>query len=273
VDDEYTFRKLARDYLVDKGYFVILAENGVEGLKKLAEAKIDLVISDLHMHVMDGLKFCKTARDISGFEEIPFIFISAYGDPETLASINETKNSAYLSKGRPISELLSLILHFKTTVVRTTPRPPAIKAPGPKTEGSPTPIRAAGKSNPQPKKSGPYDILVVDDDDALRQLMEDILSREGYQVTTAADGDLAIKLLKNKKFDLVLLDIIMPNVSGFGVLKYISENNITAKVIMISAYQELKLAVEGKDLGAADFLCKPFMRPDLLNTIRGVLSQ
>ncbi len=115
-------------------------------------------------------------------------------------------------------------------------------------------------------------ILVVDDDDAIRFLLKDMLTDEGYKITTAADGKEAINLLQKEKYDIILLDIIMPSVSGFGVLKFIKDNSIPTKVIMITAYSELKLASESKQLGADDFIAKPFMRQDLLNTIKQVLS-
>jgi len=115
-------------------------------------------------------------------------------------------------------------------------------------------------------------ILVVDDDDAIRFLLKDMLTDEGYRITTAADGGEAINLLQKEKYDIILLDIIMPSVSGFGVLKFIKDNSIPIKVIMITAYSELKLAAESKQLGADDFIAKPFMRQDLLNTIKQVLT-
>lgn len=115
-------------------------------------------------------------------------------------------------------------------------------------------------------------ILVVDDDDAIRMLLEDILTREKYSVTTAPDGDAAIELVQKEHFNLVLLDIMMPTISGFEVLKFIKEHVPSTKVIMLTGYSDLKLAVEAKKLGAHDFIGKPFMRPDLLNTIKNVLS-
>jgi DNA-binding NtrC family response regulator len=113
----------------------------------------------------------------------------------------------------------------------------------------------------------------VDDDDNLRLLLSATLKTEGYaDVTEAADGGEAIELLRNQNFHLVLLDIIMPNVSGFGVLKFIHENTPSTKVIMLTAYADMKLAVEAKQLGAADFIAKPFMRGDLMKTIKHVLT-
>jgi DNA-binding NtrC family response regulator len=116
-------------------------------------------------------------------------------------------------------------------------------------------------------------ILVVDDEDALRMVLSSELSSSGYEVTTAADGDEAITVVQNKKFDLVLLDIKMPKVDGFEVLKFIKKNFPTVKVIMLTGFADLKNAIESKKHGAEDFVSKPYDLVDLLTTIERVLSE
>jgi CheY-like chemotaxis protein len=76
-------------------------------------------------------------------------------------------------------------------------------------------------------------ILVVDDEDALRTVLSSELESEGYIVATAGDGDEAISVLQGKSFDLVLLDIKMPRVDGFEVLRFIKERYPATKVIML----------------------------------------
>ncbi len=116
-------------------------------------------------------------------------------------------------------------------------------------------------------------ILVVDDEDALRTVLGSELEGEGYEVGTAADGDEAINVIQNKKFDLVLLDIKMPKVDGFEVLRFIKEKYPTLKVIMLTGFADLKNAIESKKLGAEDFVSKPYDLVDLLTTIERVLSE
>ena len=116
-------------------------------------------------------------------------------------------------------------------------------------------------------------ILVVDDEEALRTVLSSELSSEGYLVDTASDGDEAITILQGKSFDLVLLDIKMPRVDGFEVLKFIKKTNPVMKVIMLTAFADLKNAIESKKLGAEDFISKPYDLVDLLTTIERVLSE
>ncbi|HTX17500.1 MAG TPA: response regulator [Bacteroidota bacterium] len=115
-------------------------------------------------------------------------------------------------------------------------------------------------------------ILVVDDEDALRTVLSSELESEGYVVATAGDGDEAISVLQGKMFDLVLLDIKMPRVDGFEVLRFIKEKYPATKVIMLTGFADLKNAIESKKLGAEDFVSKPYDLVDLLTTIERVLT-
>jgi len=116
-------------------------------------------------------------------------------------------------------------------------------------------------------------ILVVDDEEALRTVLSSELRNAGYEVNTASDGDEAISAVQTKKFDLVLLDIKMPKVDGFEVLKFIKQNLPSIKVIMLTGFADLKNAIESKKHGAEDFVSKPYDLVDLLTTIERVLSE
>jgi CheY-like chemotaxis protein len=115
-------------------------------------------------------------------------------------------------------------------------------------------------------------ILVVDDEAALRTVLSSELHTEGYVVSTASDGDEAIDLLQSHPYDLILLDIKMPRVDGFQVLRYVKEKLPQIKVIMLTGFADLKNAIESKKLGAEDFISKPYDLVDLLTTIERVLT-
>jgi len=115
-------------------------------------------------------------------------------------------------------------------------------------------------------------ILVVDDEEALRTVLSSELEGEGYQVSTAGDGEEAIKILGTQQFHLILLDIKMPNVDGFEVLKYVKQKQPSTKVIMLTGFADLKNAIESKKLGAEDFVSKPYDLVDLLTTVERVLG-
>ena len=115
-------------------------------------------------------------------------------------------------------------------------------------------------------------IFVVDDEEALRTVLGSELEGEGYHVQMAGDGDEAIKILETNTFDLILLDIKMPTVDGFEVLKFVKQKHPTTKVIMLTGFADLKNAIESKKLGAEDFVSKPYDLVDLLTTVERVLS-
>ncbi len=116
-------------------------------------------------------------------------------------------------------------------------------------------------------------ILVVDDEDALRTVLSSELVSEGYDVGTAGDGDEAITEFQKKVYDLVLLDIKMPRMNGFEVLRFIKDKHPKTKVIMLTGFADLKNAIESKKLGAEDFVSKPYDLVDLLTTIERVMSE
>jgi DNA-binding NtrC family response regulator len=116
-------------------------------------------------------------------------------------------------------------------------------------------------------------ILVVDDEDALRTVLSNELTNEGYQVQNASDGDEAVNELTKSTYDLILLDIKMPRMNGFEVLKYVKEHHPKSKVVMLTGFADLKNAIESKKLGADDFVSKPYDLVDLLTTIERVLAE
>jgi len=115
-------------------------------------------------------------------------------------------------------------------------------------------------------------ILVADDEEALRNVLSSELEGEGYTVKSAADGQEAITLVQKNDFDLILLDIKMPNVDGFEVLKYVKDHAPKTKVVMLTGFADLKNAIESKKLGAEDFVSKPYDLVDLLTTVERVLT-
>lgn len=102
-----------------------------------------------------------------------------------------------------------------------------------------------------------YKVLIADDETEIRQLLRLYLEKDGYEVVEADNGSNALKICQTEKVDLVLLDIMMPNMNGYQVIKAIrSESNIP--VIMISAKGQDEDKILGLDLGADDYIVKPF---------------
>ena len=113
-------------------------------------------------------------------------------------------------------------------------------------------------------------ILIVEDEASLRELMSLALKKEGYVAETASDYDSAIEKLSVYSYDCVLLDIMLPGGSGFDILEYIRKLNRKVNVIIISAKDSIDDKVKGLELGADDYLAKPFHLAELVARIRSV---
>ncbi|WP_440672686.1 response regulator [Candidatus Pelagibacter sp. HIMB1715] len=115
-------------------------------------------------------------------------------------------------------------------------------------------------------------ILVVDDDDGIRSLVKKFLNENDYLVTTADSAEDASEKIKIIKFDLIVLDIMMPGKSG---LEFIEENkkNLDTPIILLTAKGEAKERIEGLEVGADDYLPKPFEPKELILRIKNILDK
>jgi two-component system, NtrC family, response regulator PilR len=116
-------------------------------------------------------------------------------------------------------------------------------------------------------------ILVVDDELSLREMLEILLSREGYQVATAASGPEDLELFKKNPFPVVLTDIRMRPMNGLSLLKEIKALRPQTEVIMISAFADQETAIEAMNEGAYDFFPKPFNNKELKQVIKDALAK
>ncbi|MBI1184715.1 response regulator [bacterium] len=116
-------------------------------------------------------------------------------------------------------------------------------------------------------------ILIVDDEEVIRQTLIDILEYEGYEIDTAADGLEAVKKINSTKYDAVLCDIKMPRMDGLEVLEQVAPNHPQLPVVMISGHGTLETAVEAVKMGAFDYISKPPDLNRLLITMRNAVDK
>lgn len=116
-------------------------------------------------------------------------------------------------------------------------------------------------------------ILIVDDDAEFRSHLIDILLGEGYETESVSSAKEALEKSRAQMFDVVLLDFMMPKMSGIDALQALLKQQPKAKVIMITAFASVENAVDAIKKGASDYISKPFKIPDLLMKIRQVLEE
>ena len=116
-------------------------------------------------------------------------------------------------------------------------------------------------------------ILIVDDDDEIRELLEFDVSASGYFVDTAKDGMEGLNKALNNTYDLILLDVMMPKMNGFDVCKNIRQAKLAIPILMLTAKGTIDDKTEGFDCGADDYLVKPFDIQEVLLRIRVLLRR
>lgn len=116
-------------------------------------------------------------------------------------------------------------------------------------------------------------ILIVEDETPMRTALADVLEGEGYRALTAADGEAGLRKAVDEKPDLILLDIMMPKLDGFAVCAELRRLGNSVPVLMLTAKGQIEDRVNGLDVGADDYLVKPFSTEELLARVRALLRR
>jgi CheY-like chemotaxis protein len=114
VEDDPGFRMMLQNLLLLEGWLVEAAENGRDALERMSRRQYDLIISDIYMPVMDGIKFHRAVRAQSKYARLPFLFISAYDDEHTMSAVQDPFIEGFLKKGRPVSVIKEWINYLLT---------------------------------------------------------------------------------------------------------------------------------------------------------------
>ncbi len=238
IEDEKILGEILLKKMNSEGYTAYLEVNGKMGLEKMREIKPDIVLLDIVMPVMDGyevLEEIKKDKELSG---IPVMIISNSGQPVEIERILKLGAVDYVVKAQFSPEE---VIEKMEKYFRTDNEP----------ENKNTELLSGIK------------ILIVEDDSFLSSIIFDRLKKEGYNVSLAADGETALKFIEREIPDLVLLDILMPGISGLEVLKKIKEDPRTKdiSVIIFSNLGQEQEMEEGRKLGADDYLIKARITP------------
>jgi DNA-binding response OmpR family regulator len=116
-------------------------------------------------------------------------------------------------------------------------------------------------------------ILIIEDETPMRTALADVLEGEGYRTLAAADGEAGLRAAVDEKPDLILLDIMMPKLDGFAVCAELRRIGLAVPVLMLTAKGQIEDRVAGLDVGADDYLVKPFSTEELLARVRALLRR
>lgn len=118
-----------------------------------------------------------------------------------------------------------------------------------------------------------FEILLVEDDPAIRSVLQDALKNDGHRATTAADGDEALVTLRGQRFDLLMLDIMLPGPSGLEILRSVRQQDRDTPILLLTARSSESDKVLGLELGADDYVTKPFSLRELLARVKAMLRR
>ena len=116
-------------------------------------------------------------------------------------------------------------------------------------------------------------ILVIEDEESILMALEDDLRIEGYEVSSAKDGLQGFSMAKEQAYDLIILDIMLPQMNGFEICRQLRQSGITTPVLMLTAKSQEIDKVLGLELGADDYVTKPFSPRELLARVKAILRR
>lgn len=250
MEDEPVLGELLTTKLKKEGYLAEWATDGEAGLKKMREWLPDLVLLDIVMPKKNGYEVLQETHADEHLKNIPVIVISNSGQPVEIEKIIALGVKDYLVKANfSTNEVLAKVAQH---------------------------LAAAEGGHVDDATRAQTRILLVEDDPFLSSLAGNHLQKRGYAVTVTQDGPSALTAIKKEKPSFVLLDLIMPGMSGFEVLKKIKEdpNTKDIPVIILSNLGQEQDIEEAKRLGAADFFIKARLNlSDIIQKIETMLAK
>ncbi len=234
IDDSVTFREALREALVEQGYRVLTAGDGEEGLRMIAAQRPDAVVVDGVLPGVDGATVIRRVRLDVALRATPCLLLTGSDEREAELRALDAGADAFVRKEDPLETVLVRL----AAVLRGS---------------AGTPRGTADDS-----ALGPQKILAIDDSQTYLQALRAALRGEGYDVVLASSGEEALELLAVQSVDCILLDLVLPGLSGHDVCRLIRETPFSRDIpiIMLSSRDEHAAMIEGLRVGADDYISK-----------------
>lgn len=245
------------DKLIREGYDVVSAEDGKAGIQKVKGEKPDLVLLDIIMPKMSGIEVLEIMHADKALSIIPVIIISNSGQQVEINRARALGAKDYLVKAEfdpqeVIDKVSALLGSSKNRATE----------------------RARGDLGARARDDGPS-VLVVEDDQFLRDLIVKKLEEEGFKTAQAVDGEEGLRLIRENKPDIILLDLILPGIDGFEVLKQTKGDPAISgiPIVILSNLGQKDDVDRGMELGAKDYLIKAHFTPgEIVQKVKEILG-
>lgn len=255
VDDDITVRSLFKHHLLKNDYNVFEAANGIEGFEQLKKTHIDLVLCDVIMDGIDGFTFCKNVRQEEKYKVLPFIFVTARNSHEDKSKAHEVGGDELITKPFDIKDVL---LRVQTLLRRAE----IFEAYGNKKNIS----ESFSKQIPK--------VLLVDDDPSLTRLFSHSLKKENFECLVASSAEEGYNLAKYSVPDIIISDIMMPNIDGFAFRKMVLQTPKLKAIpfIFLTSKTDEKDILDGYDLDITDYVLKTSGTKVIVAKVSAILS-
>lgn len=269
IEDNLMNAEMASELLKSAGHNVVYVEDAREGIKIAKLKSPDLILMDLSLPEMDGLTATRVLKQDPLTENIPVVAFTAL-------VMNSDKEKAFGAGCTGFIPKPIEVLTFSSTVEKYLRNGLIEENSGKTLELCTDPDKISGSTESESgfiKKHKWHKVLIVDDNPMNTELLKETLEQIGQSSVVAYSGKKALELVKKEKFDLILLDIMMPEMSGFEVVEQLKLTPKTSEipVIFISALNETSDIVKGFDLGSYGYITKPYNIEELKAKILGTL--
>ena len=260
VEDEMTHLRVMQSKLEKEGYIVIVATDGEMGLQKIETESPDIILLDILLPKLDGFDVLTKMKE-RGITT-PVIVVSNSGQPVEIDKALALGAKDYLVKAEfnPQDVVEKVASFLKNHTLRDDAQ--NIRS------------EAEGSSADFQNKQGPT-LLLIEDDKFLRELVTKKLVKEGFTVLEAADGETGLAMLRQNMPQLLLLDLLLPGMDGFEVLKEIKSDKTVSSipVVVLSNLGQQEDIDMAHNLGAKDFLVKAKFTPaEIVQKVKEILG-
>ena len=241
VEDDETARRQLSRAIKKEGYQVLMAEDGRAGVEQFKKETPHIIVTDLKMPGMGGLELMHTVRGLS--KDVQVIVVTAFGETDTAVAALREGALDYIKKPIDLDAL-------NVALGRASERVTALM----KSETFPT-------------------LLLADDEDKIRERLAKVLDKEGWDVEQVPDGEEAVTKFREKKVDIVLLDIKMPKMDGLQALHEMRKISDDFEAIILTGYGDENSAVQALRDGAINFLKKPIDLDQMILAVQKALEK
>ncbi|MBI4779352.1 response regulator [Candidatus Falkowbacteria bacterium] len=264
VEDEEFLSDMYKIKFEQSGYAVIVAHDGLEGLKLAKKEQPDLVLLDLILPKLDGFKVLAKLKAEPAAKKIKVFILSNLGQSDEVSRGMKTGADGYFIKANltpsQLLEKVNAIFNNQSE---------ALKDKKSKVIHNKNFERQAVE-----KKQAK--ILLIEDEEAIINMYKLRFNKEGFEIEVAKNGAWGLKLAKQKKFDIILLDMIMPAMNGYEAIKILKsdENTKNVPIVILSNSAQDGDIEEAKKLGAAAYLLKAMITPaKLVKEVEKILNK